>query len=193
MDWLFGHSDAKPYIGQTILIHSGMVKAIFFLTFGSMIVFPQFLIGQRFVSLENSGKFKRIRLEEGMKIKVKERRSDYLIPGVITRITKDSIYFGPTGVEVDSILFVSLPPGKNAQYWLTFLAAGVPGSFLVAILTLSNNIHPSTRNKRNYPVAAAYTGLGLGLLFLVVKLSRRNYKIGPHWELKVMEVPVFQQ
>ena len=166
---------------------------LFFLSIILVLFIPQFLSGQRFVSLENSGRFKRIRIEEGLKIKVKERRSDYFIPGVITRITKDSIFFGPTGVAVDSITLVTLPPGKNAQYWVALLGAGVPGSFLVAALTLTNNIFPTTRSKRNYPLAAAYSGVGLVLLFVVVKLSRHHYKIGPRWELKVMEVPIFNE
>lgn len=164
------------------------MRAILYLALGLIFLFPDSLSGQNYLSLENPGRFKRIKLFPGTTFQFRYLDAPYDYEIRLDSLSWDWIYTEGDSIALEDISRISLPRSARFRQRLSVASSNMLlGGIFFPLIVLLNHDH-SQSGWRGPIILSAAVAVPLFLgSYLLVKLGQRHFRIGRRWALLVRD------
>jgi hypothetical protein len=145
---------------------------------------PMVMFGQQYLVVKKTGKLKYYTYETGDYIKLQTVKGDFLIAGVITALTPNSITIeGGYEIQSNNIAFVFRKRGFYQRLSsLFFIRGGVAYTAIVGVNSLINNESPLV-DEQTLWISGAMIATG----FAMKPLITRKLDLRKNWNLKILD------
>ena len=144
---------------------------------------------QTYLSLENPGKFKRIRLYPGDSIQIKVKGDPTWYRGHLNGFRGQKLLMFDDSLHVDSISHIGYPRKKLARHWLGMLRTNLGLAALLVPAMIIINVPFALMNLQHFLLVFGLPPASLGLARWLKNKRNKKFSLGKRWRLAIRYGP----
>lgn len=154
-----------------------------------MFLFFSSLNAQTYLSLENPGRFKRIRIYPGDSLQIKVKGDPTWYRGYLNGLKNDQVLMFGDSLPVDSLSHIGYPRPKLARYWMNMIRVNMYLLAVFAPAMVILNVGLRQMKLKHYVILFGVPPASMAFARLLREWTNKKFKLGKRWRLKIRSGP----